>query len=63
MTTKVHIINAGPNDISVWTCYGSPPTSGKSGKANSSDQRVIPGQHVELYVHSEQDIRVAELAT
>ena len=56
MTTKVTITNVdGPNDISVFT------TIAKTAKANSNDQRVKPGERVDLYVHSEQNIRVVEL--
>lgn len=67
MTTKVHIINAGPNDVSVYTCHRHRSGLGESveremdGKPNSNDQRVIPGHHVELYVYDLQDIRIVEL--
>ena len=55
MTTKVRITNVeGPNDIAIGT-------TDKTGKANSNDQRVKPDESVDLYVHSEQDIKVVEL--
>jgi hypothetical protein len=54
VTTKLHLINAGPHPIVVHV-------QGANGKAQRSSRQLLPGEHAELFVAAGQYLQVVEV--